>query len=151
MNSQLQPISRDAYIIPPREELSTSRTGQVIHFRPAQPFFPTTYHFDALNNAIESTTRWFFDRYAAEWQVATAGLSSIVKKKRHPAYGAILHLGPSVIKYMLEDFQNNSPSPLWFPALKELAGDDPVPPAHRGNVPAMKDAWIAWGRAKRYL
>ena len=33
----------------------------------------------------------------------------------------------------------------WFPALKSISGEDPVPPEDRGKVRRMTKAWLAWG------
>jgi hypothetical protein len=39
----------------------------------------------------------------------------------------------------------------WFPALTAITGEQPIPEGHFGNVRAMRDAWLEWGRARGYL
>ncbi|HEX7450259.1 MAG TPA: hypothetical protein VF306_22055 [Pirellulales bacterium] len=35
----------------------------------------------------------------------------------------------------------------WFYALAAITGEDPIPAGAEGNVAAMTEAWLAWGRA----
>jgi hypothetical protein len=35
-------------------------------------------------------------------------------------------------------------------ALHAITGANPVPPASRGNLQEMADAWLAWGLEKGY-
>jgi hypothetical protein len=64
----------------------------------------------------------------------------------HPAYRAIVSLGDEAVPLLLEELQRQ-PEP-WFAALREMTGEDPVLPAHRGKMQAMANAWIQWGRAR---
>jgi hypothetical protein len=150
--SSLQPIERDKRLfVMPRNERDTRSPGQIIFLWTDQRSFPESFPREAIGSALEETVRRFFNRYADEWYTATAGLSSIAQKKRHPSYNEIIKLGPTVIKFMLEDLERRLPSPMWFPALKSMTGHDPVAPSDRGNIAAMKRAWIEWGRANKYL
>ena len=38
----------------------------------------------------------------------------------------------------------------WFWALQAITGEDPVPPAHRGDLSKMAAAWIRWGKQQGY-
>jgi hypothetical protein len=64
----------------------------------------------------------------------------------HPAYQAIITLGPPVIPLLLQDLQREPAH--WFEALKAITGEDPVAPADWGRIPAMTAAWLSWGRAR---
>jgi hypothetical protein len=89
------------------------------------------------------------DRFAvlaARWKADTALLSSTSAMVAHPAYQAIIALGPPVVPLLLEDLKREPAH--WFEALKAITGADPVPPADWGRIPAMTAAWLAWGRAQ---
>lgn len=85
-----------------------------------------------------------FHQLATEWRAATRFQSSLVQAANHPAYRAIVQLGTEVVPVLLRELQRQ-PQP-WFLALRELTGADPVGPRHRGNVRAIADAWLHWGR-----
>jgi hypothetical protein len=83
-----------------------------------------------------------FHRLAAEWREATRFDSG--SSADHPAYRAIVALGPDAVPVILNELVV-SPD-WWFAALRELTGADPVPPADRGRLRAMAEHWLAWGR-----
>jgi hypothetical protein len=83
---------------------------------------------------------------ADEWQAATRLLSAPSAASEHPAYRAIVALGPGVVPLILADLAV-APEP-WFAALRELTGTDPVPPADRGRPRVAAEHWLAWGRAR---
>jgi hypothetical protein len=62
----------------------------------------------------------------------------------HPAYQAIIALGPAVVPFVLHDLEREPAH--WFEALQAITGADPVTPAQWGNIPAMSAAWLRWGR-----
>lgn len=85
-----------------------------------------------------------FQRLAAEWREATRFDSG--SSADHPAYRAIVALGPDVVPVIL-DALAASPD-WWFSALRELTAVDPVPYADRGRLRAMAEHWLAWGRGR---
>jgi hypothetical protein len=85
-----------------------------------------------------------FDALATEWKAATALLSSTTAMVAHPAYQAIIDLGPVAVPLLLKDLQLEPVH--WFEALEAITGDNPVPSEHHGNIPAMAADWLAWGR-----
>ena len=87
-----------------------------------------------------------FRALADEWRAATRFLSSAAAAADHPAYRAVVALGPGVVPLILAELAA-SPEP-WFAALRELTGADPVPPADRVRPGAAADHWLAWGRAR---
>lgn len=87
-----------------------------------------------------------FRTLADEWRAETRFLASPAAATEHPAYRAVVALGPDVVPLILADLAN-APEP-WFAALRELTGADPVPPADRGRPRAAADHWRAWGRAR---
>jgi hypothetical protein len=85
-----------------------------------------------------------FDSLSTEWKTATSLLSSTTAMLRHPAYQAIIALGMPVVPLLLGDFRREPAH--WFEALEAITGDNPVPLDHRGDIRAMADDWLAWGR-----
>jgi hypothetical protein len=81
-----------------------------------------------------------------EWRAATRFLSAPSAASEHPAYRAIIALGPDVVPLILAELAA-APEP-WFAALRELTGANPVPPADRGRPRASAEHWLAWGRAR---
>lgn len=87
-----------------------------------------------------------FHSLAEEWKADTWFMSAPSAPVKHPAYRAIVALGPAVISLILADLAI-APEP-WFAALEELTGTDPVPVADRCRPQAAADHWLAWGRAQ---
>lgn len=48
-----------------------------------------------------------FRRLAEEWRTATAYLSSMAAANSHPAYQAMIALGPAVLPLLLRDLEDN--------------------------------------------
>lgn len=85
-----------------------------------------------------------FRELADEWRRATRFQSSLDRITNHPAYRAVVDLGQDVVPAILRELKSR-PEP-WFAALREIAQSDPVRPEDRGNMHAMADAWLRWGR-----
>jgi hypothetical protein len=85
-----------------------------------------------------------FERLAVQWKSDTALLSSTTAMVSHPAYQAIVSLGPLVVPLLLRDLEREPAH--WFEALHAITGEDPVPREHWGNIVAMRADWLAWGR-----
>jgi hypothetical protein len=90
-----------------------------------------------------------FRRLADQWRRDTGGLSLISRKCAHPAYLRIIGLGKRVIPLILEELQQEPDH--WFPALRALTGENPVPPEEAGRMSRMAKAWVNWGRDRGYL
>lgn len=89
-----------------------------------------------------------FERLANEWHKAVAHLSSSSKRESHPAYQAIIAMGPAVVPSLLGDMEVNRRH--WFTALTAITGVNPVAAADTGNILKMIDAWLQWGRTQGY-
>ena len=87
-----------------------------------------------------------FRALASEWRAATRFAAAPSAAADHPAYRAVVGLGPGAVPLILAALAE-APDP-WFAALRELTGDDPVPPADRGRPEASAGHWLAWGRAR---
>jgi hypothetical protein len=90
-----------------------------------------------------------FRELVSEWQAEVAPLSSSTARMQHPAYRAIIALGPAVVPLLLRELEQRPNH--WFAALRSLTGADPVPLADRGRIGAMTEAWVTWGKEHGHL
>ena len=89
-----------------------------------------------------------FRRLRDEWKTQRGPVSSITKLVLHPAYQKIIGMGPDAVPFLLQELQRDPD--VWFWALRAITEADPVPPAIRGNIAAMAEAWLRWGREQGY-
>ena len=94
----------------------------------------------------QTTVTGQFESLAEQWKTETALLSSTTSMVSHPAYRAIIALGPPVVPLLLRDLEQEPVH--WFEALQTITGEDPVPREHWGNIPAMRADWLTWGRQR---
>jgi hypothetical protein len=85
-----------------------------------------------------------FEALAAQWKAETALLSSTSAMVSHPAYQAIIALGPPVLPLILRDLEGEPAH--WFEALQAISGEEPVPREHWGDIEAMRRDWLEWGK-----
>ena len=103
----------------------------------------------ALHNSLSITYREAaladaFHALAEEWRSATRFQSSLTQVTGHDAYRSIIGLGDEIVPVLLRELCRQ-PEP-WFAALREITGAEPVLPHQRGDMRAMADAWLRWGR-----
>jgi hypothetical protein len=89
-----------------------------------------------------------FDALAAAWRREKGRSSSAARMAQHPAYRRIVEMGAAAVPFILRELERRPDH--WFIALHEITGEDPVPTECRGNVKAMAEAWLNWGREKGY-
>ena len=85
-----------------------------------------------------------FEMLAAQWREQAAPLSSSTDRAMLPAYQTIIGMGETALPFILEEMRNRGGH--WFWALRAITGENPVLPEHRGNVEAMTQDWLQWGR-----
>ena len=90
-----------------------------------------------------------FARLAAEWRMDRPRGVDVAQMTKHPAYARIIKMGPTAIPLILEELDREVDH--WFPALHALTGVDPVPESGMGNLSAMAEAWLDWGRREGYI
>lgn len=91
-----------------------------------------------------------FRELTDQWKFDTGHLSVASKIAMHPAYQRIIAMGEQAIPYILSDLQQESHH--WFWALSVITDDAPtIPDDDKGNIRAMSNAWIEWGRRKQYI
>ena len=93
---------------------------------------------------IEPADHQRFLELADQWELETVLLSRTDQATEHPAHQAITSMGEPVVPLILKRMQSQGGH--WFHALREITGADPVSPHDRGNVPAMQEAWLDWGK-----
>jgi len=90
-----------------------------------------------------------FNRLAAKVKEDTKYDSGFQGILDHPAHKEIVEAGESVIKYILQDLQDDPWH--WFMALHLITGEFVIKDEHRGMVQAMTDDWLDWGRENGYI
>ena len=96
-----------------------------------------------------------FRRLADAWRRTRNSLSSRVSDLiESDAYQQIVALGWPAVSFILRELERELKSAegpdFWFPALKIITGEDPVPANSRGQLERMAEAWLDWGAKKGY-
>lgn len=103
--------------------------------------------------SLESRVRQAIDRDALrrefealrdEWKEQSELLSSTTDMALLWPYQSIIGMGADVVPLILEELARESDH--WFWALKAITKADPVKPEDRGDIRAMAEAWLRWGR-----
>ena len=89
-----------------------------------------------------------FHILAERWKKETAHQSNVAKKALHPAYQEIIGMGERAVPLILTELGREPDD--WFWALHAITGANPIPPASRGNLLAMAEAWLQWGAEKGF-
>ena len=89
-----------------------------------------------------------YHRLAEEWKSETAPLSSIRRKKQHPAYRQLVELGAPAIPLILADLARKPSHLFWV--LQDITNLSPADPATSENFLDVIDSWIEWGREQGY-
>jgi hypothetical protein len=92
-----------------------------------------------------------FHTLAEQWREETRFESSLAAITEHPAYRAIVALGDEVVPLLLRQLRRRGDPEFWFTALREITGADPVRADQWGNVRAMSEDWLRWGRDNHLL
>jgi hypothetical protein len=91
-----------------------------------------------------------FRKLAKAWKSETELVSKVTKRILHPAYQKIIGMGESAIPLILKDLSVNGPDD-WFWALTAITDENPITQKIAGNMTAMTEAWLQWGRNAGYL
>jgi len=89
-----------------------------------------------------------FYTLAALWKKETIWDSSVTQKILHPCYQQIIGMGPIVVPWILKALRNEPD--FWFEALMAITREQPVPAEHAGDMQAMANDWLEWGRLNGY-
>jgi hypothetical protein len=88
-----------------------------------------------------------FQELASQWRNETDHLSLAIKQVMHPAYQRIIGLGPVAIPLILRELQREPDH--WFWALEAITGEKPAAPG--SSVAQAAQAWLQWGKERRYI
>jgi hypothetical protein len=91
-----------------------------------------------------------FKVLATMWKAETRFLSNVTTKSMHIAYQRIIGMGPNAVPLILRDLIENGPND-WFWALSVITDANPITNDIAGNMQAMTEAWISWGKTAGYL
>jgi hypothetical protein len=95
----------------------------------------------------DAIVRQQFMELAARWKRERGPHSSSARLAEHPAYQQIIGLGPPVVPLLLGELERELDH--WFRALHALTGVNPVTAEHRGDLSAMREDWLRWGKSSR--
>jgi hypothetical protein len=96
----------------------------------------------------DEVLREHFRKLADDWLDATRFTSSFSEMSNHPAYREIIDLGDQVVPLLLRELQDR-PN-LWFTALTQITGANPVQDKERGQIEKMRKAWLRWGKEQGF-
>ena len=119
-----------------------ARLRNLLHQEPHVRALGYGQYADAVE--MELPDREYFQELADRWEYETVLLSSTDQITEHPAHQEIVSMGDPVVPLILDRMQSQGGH--WFHALRDITGADPVDPDKRGNVPAMQEAWLDWGK-----
>jgi hypothetical protein len=85
-----------------------------------------------------------FVRLRDEWKRTRGHESSPQRMAMNPAYLKIIGMGQDAIPFILRELSEKPD--MWFVALWSITEANPVPADVSGNLAAMAQAWIQWGR-----
>ena len=91
-----------------------------------------------------------FKKLAKAWKAETELVSKVSQKMLHPAYQKIIGMGESAVPLILKDLADNGPDD-WFWALTAITDHNPITDEIAGNMAAMTEAWLRWGKSAGYL
>jgi hypothetical protein len=89
-----------------------------------------------------------FFMLAYKWKQDNLFESSPWRMAEHPAYKRIIKLGWPVVPMILRSLSEEAD--FWFEALVAITDEQPVPPEHAGDMEAMRQDWLHWGREHGY-
>jgi hypothetical protein len=89
-----------------------------------------------------------FASLAAKWKSERVSTSSNLDIFLHDAYQKIIGLGRSAVPMILRELEKSQDH--WYWALAAITREDPVPATLKGNMPAMRQSWLNWGRREGY-
>jgi hypothetical protein len=107
------------------------------------------YTFPSQSESYETYAQKFA-RLSKQWKAETGFISNMSRRVMHQAYQQIILMKEKAIPFMLNDFQNGIYTD-WFHALSHITHENPVAPEDAGNVEAMAQSWIRWGKENGYL
>jgi hypothetical protein len=116
-------------------KISARNTGFVVHVK------STDFEGPTLKER--------FEKHAAEWRRNTAFFSSVKDIALDSNYQQIIGMGGPVIPLILSDLEKGPAH--WYWALAAITGENPAKDSPKGDIQAICDAWVGWGRRRGLL
>lgn len=85
-----------------------------------------------------------FNELKDKWMEDTMFSSSVEEIASDSSYLEIIRLGWPMVPLILHDLQESPKH--WFYALQSITGESPISQGHEGDVLAMAQDWIEWGK-----
>jgi hypothetical protein len=100
----------------------------------------------AIAQEVVAERDWVeFSRVAEAWKKETRLSSSVRKKYASQHYKRIIGMGPKAVPLIIRQLELEGATPYhWWDALRELTGQDPVPPEVGGDIREVARIWIDW-------
>ena len=98
-------------------------------------------------HAVDDVKEQEFRDLVTRWHEETDGHSSPVRITSNAAYRGIIALGKSALPLILAELDANGG--YWYPALKAISNEDPVPDSARGKPRLIRKAWLDWGKKNK--
>lgn len=92
-----------------------------------------------------------FEFYKKKWMENTKYSSTIREIVADENYHKIIDLGFSVVPYIFKELDNENLRRRWISALYKMTGANPVKTDHAGNIDAITQDWIEWGKLSKYI
>ena len=89
-----------------------------------------------------------FERLADEWERDRPRGLDLTAMAMHPAYQHIIDMGLPAVPWLLARLERLPGH--WFLALNRITGAQPVLPENEGNLKAMAEDWLRWGKQSGY-
>ena len=98
------------------------------------------FAFPVTQQVFEITEMFF--AMATRWREETMLCSSVSDTMLNHWYLEIIALGKPILPLIIYELENKPD--YWFAALREITGQDPVRPEHKGNFELMRRDWLKW-------
>jgi hypothetical protein len=89
-----------------------------------------------------------FSQLVEQWRRQSAVMSSVTEMSMLKPYQEIIGMGEAALPLIFDEMKGEPDH--WFWALQAITGEDPIATEHSGNVAAMTQDWLDWGREHGY-
>lgn len=90
-----------------------------------------------------------FHNLVDKWKEETLLISSIDEIESNESYLQIISMGEKALPFIFQDLKYEPA--LWFSALENITGQNPIDISHRGIIKLMTEDWLKWGREHGYV
>lgn len=90
-----------------------------------------------------------FRQLATRWKADSQFMSSATEMSMLQPYQEIIEMGEAALPLIFSDLEEEPNH--WFWALQAITGEDPISSEHTGDVDAMAEDWLIWGREHGYI